>query len=70
MPKSLLKAKKSDPDILLKVKWTEQPYTRSEAEAGEPTIWYCKWCELKFTSKEALQQHGVEAKACRGGQAG
>ena len=68
MPKTLLKAKKSDPDILLKVKWTEEPYTK--AGFGEPTIWYCKWCELKFDSKEALKKHGIEAKACRGGQAG
>jgi hypothetical protein len=71
MPKSLVRTKKSDPDILLKVRWTEQPYVKNGGESlGDPTTWYCKWCDLQFASQEGLRQHGVEAKACRGGQAG
>jgi|AntAceMinimDraft_5_1070358.scaffolds.fasta_scaffold10069_3 hypothetical protein len=67
MPKSLVRTKKSDPDS--NVKFAVQPYEKSKSP-GEPTTWWCKWCDCTFGSKDLLRQHGVEAKACRGGQAG
>lgn len=66
MPKSLVRTKQSDPEILLRVKWTEQPY--SNAGGRVPTVCCCKWCELTFATKELFnKQHDIEAKACRGG---
>ena len=70
MPKSLVRAKKCDVDVLLNVKWTEEPFRPNPGGRGEPLTWHCKWCACTFQTQAQLRQHSIEAKGCRGGQAG
>jgi hypothetical protein len=64
MPKALVRTTRPGIDLLLKRKWTPEPFV-----LGATPRLHCKWCDLRFDSQLMLKAHQSDSKQCAGAQA-